>query len=149
MTDWQLLRIYAKNVGINVCMIWCAYNNGRVMHFDMKHATILRRWCRSELGAHWHRHTDFPLHQTACHKNMCTVDYYVALTNYFELDQLSYSVCASVICIISHVTKGREEILAFRQRRPHLKRFTCNLELGQTDLVRLEFILNTLLFLLI
>ena len=77
---------------------------------------------------------------------MCTNDYYVALTNYFEPDQLSYSLCASVICIISHVTKGREEILVFRQRRPHLKRFTCNLLLGQIDLFRLELILNTLLF---
>ena len=50
------------------------------------------------------------------------------------------------LLFVSHVTKGREEILVFRQRRPHLKRFTCNLLLGQTDLFRLKLILETLSF---
>ena len=67
------------------------------------------------------------------------------VTNYFEPDQLCDSMCVHLL-FVSHVTKGREEILVFRQRRPHLKRFTCNLLLGQTDLFRLELILNTLFF---
>ena len=67
------------------------------MHFDMKHATILRLWCRSEPRHPLTlAHSDFP---PACHKNTCTVDYYVALTNYFEPDQLCYTQCVHLLFV--------------------------------------------------